>query len=384
MRTKHALLFALALSLLGMKADARFAHVETQQVPVARLLTNLEARLKSTTLSKADRSALQFQIGRLHSMAYALKTEEVQVQKASAQGPGEPTPWFGYCFSDYNQFDVQRTGDKTKLTSANEHLATAVQHLRAAAQGDPNSLHVKLGLAWALDQSGNKREALPLYRQVFNESFKQEQDKSGLAGTSVTEETGGYLKKMLDPQKDAAELKDIEEKLAKITPGFRNVTPIVVPLFAGVPRSTVMKQAQVTFDLDGNGPRRYSTWTSSQAGWLVYDARKHQDITSGLQMFGQCTFWIFWKDGYEALSALDDNHDGTINGAETSGLAIWRDANCNGVSEPDEVKSLETCGIKSLSCKGENDPQGFRYSVDGVTFESGAKAHSYDLILRGQ
>ena len=39
-------------------------------------------------------------------------------------------------------------------------------------------------------------------------------------------------------------------------------------------------------------------------------------ICSGLQMFGSYSFFLFWNNGYEALSALDDNQDGKLDGAE--------------------------------------------------------------------
>ena len=78
----------------------------------------------------------------------------------------------------------------------------------------------------------------------------------------------------------------------------------------------------------------------ARAGWLVYDADGGSCITSALQWFGNVTFWLFWPNRYAALAALDDNHDGELAGGEIAHLAIWRDANMNGVSEPGEVLPL--------------------------------------------
>ena len=94
----------------------------------------------------------------------------------------------------------------------------------------------------------------------------------------------------------------------------------------------------------GRGSRR-------DAGWLVYDASGRGQITSALQWFGESTFWTFWKNGYEALSALDDNDDGELRGAELRHLGIWRDANGNGRSERGEVRPLAHHGIEAVSCR---------------------------------
>ena len=65
------------------------------------------------------------------------------------------------------------------------------------------------------------------------------------------------------------------------------------------------------------------------------------------------TFWCFWENGYQALASLDDDGDGWLTGKELDGLAVWRDTNGNGVSEPGEVKTLSECGIAALRCRAD-------------------------------
>jgi hypothetical protein len=93
---------------------------------------------------------------------------------------------------------------------------------------------------------------------------------------------------------------------------------------------------------------------------------------------------LFWDHGYQAVASLDNNRDGRLSGAELRGLALWHDANGNGVSEVGEVRSLQSVGIKSLSCqhvyKGTGVDQ-FAYSPDGVTFVDGTQRPTYDVIL---
>jgi tetratricopeptide (TPR) repeat protein len=383
------LLSSLLLILnLVSPAAAKYAHVETEEVPVQRLLTNLETRAHAFGLSDQDKASLEYQIGRLHSMAYAQKTEIAQIRKPKegVTDDSAPVPYYGFGPSAQRQFDVSAATDKAMENAAKEHLNQAISHLRKSLSLDPSSLTAKLGLGWCLDQRGDKAQALTLYREAFNAGWQSEsQFGSGLKGGSIASETAGYLTKLLDPQKDAAELSDIEAKRSKLRTVFRAMTPIVVPLVPNVASSSMMAPATVKFDLDGTGLRTYSSWPDAgKAAWLVYDAKNRGDIRSGLQLFGDKTFWIFWKDGYEALSALDDNADGRLEGAELNGLSLWEDLNHDGLSQPGEVKPLAHYGIKSLSCASVKSTNGMPFSKSGVVFENGSSADSYDWILRGK
>lgn len=72
----------------------------------------------------------------------------------------------------------------------------------------------------------------------------------------------------------------------------------------------------------------------------MFDGDGKGRINSVLQLFGNVTFWMFWRNGYEAMRALDDNGDGSPAGGELAGLGPWRDENGNGVSERGEVRAL--------------------------------------------
>lgn len=105
-------------------------------------------------------------------------------------------------------------------------------------------------------------------------------------------------------------------------------------------------------------------------------------MTSALQLFGSVTFWLFWNNGYEALATLDDNADGQLAGAELHHLALWRDANGNGTSEPCELSSLGKAGITSLSCQRQShdSPHCKAFSPHGMTLRNGNTRPTYDLI----
>lgn len=380
----------IPLCICTRPCEAKFMRVEVTKVPITRLLTNLEAKAKSATDNK-DRAMLQFQIGRLHSMAYAAKTEDVPVRedsvidshpnKIGASKKPQPEPFFGHGHSDYKQFSLTKAPDSTVEAKAQGHLKLAIEHLNRAVQLDPELIQAKLGLAWCLDQSGQDAKAIPLYKQVLEKRFEEEKNRGGLFGTSVVEETADYLLKLLDPAKDAREIADVKRKKEQVQKSYRAVTPIVVALKPGLSQKEMMKSSDVRFDLDGNGPRINHTWPSANAGWLVFDATGNGKIESGLQLFGCSTFWIFWRDGYEALSALDDDRNSLIEGKERSGLAIWQDLDCDGIAETDEVKSLERHGIEALSCQARAGANGFLHNKEGVKFSSGENGETVDWIV---
>ncbi|CAN5626485.1 hypothetical protein BH10CYA1_BH10CYA1_42960 [soil metagenome] len=374
---------SLILSLAGAQSvQARFAYPETVKVPVQRLLSNLEKRLNSpeSKLDANEKAELKFRIGRLHSMAYALKTSTVGILKSQVESldHGVVNPFYGVTFGDFNQFSPQGTaGD----AAAEAHLKAAIKNLTAAVKLNPALLQAKLGLAWCLDQSGEKSTALPLYREVFKSAYEREKNHGGLSGTSIASETAGYLEALLNPTKDAAEIASIKERVKIVDSNFRAITPIIVPLVPELTIKDMLRPASVSFDLDGNGPKHYLQWTGARAGWLVYDFSKSKQITSGLQLFGPSSFWIFWNDGYEAMKALDDNNDNQLSGTELNGLAVWSDTNGDGKSDAAEVRSVQELGITSLSCNGHLSADGTLGSINGVTFSDGRRADTYDLFL---
>ena len=77
-----------ACFLITSASPGKYAAVEVQQVPVERLVTNLERAVKK---NPRDVQAL-VNLARVHGMAYALKTDTAPVQK----GHEDRGPWFGY------------------------------------------------------------------------------------------------------------------------------------------------------------------------------------------------------------------------------------------------------------------------------------------------
>jgi hypothetical protein len=261
-----------------------------EQVPVERLVTNLESAVKK---DPKNVQAL-VNLARVHGMAYALKTETARVRK----GQEELGPWFGYepPFLPFSK--VEKTDVAERQKAAKAHLVHAVERFKEAVRLAPDNLVARLGYAWTLDQSGATTEAVKEYRALIDDAWKKEKDLKalGLGGHTIVAEAAGYLIPLLDGEKDKEEIARLTERAARLRNLPRPVTPVAVPLCDGLrARDIEDASAAVAFDADGSGLRRKWTWVAKDAGWLVYDATRRGNIVSGLQMFGGVTFWLFWE-----------------------------------------------------------------------------------------
>lgn len=410
------LVLAAALTAVVAPCRALFIGFETERVPIERIQENLTRRLAAAPES----IQLHYQLARLHAMAAATRRNTpLQVYKNVKDGQFADVATGYLYFSPYGDDGTPQSSQASLLPrgqwgeEGERHLALSLEHFEAAirllrAKPVPGLiLRTQLGYSWCLERAGRRAEALESYRIVLGTAWaaqvlKEKADgKDGWvrrwlerdfpkdlrtdeqaietwSSTSFAEEAIRCILPLLDPFKDADEIARLKELAKQLKGMSRAISPILVPLGDSPFDRLVRPDAAVLFDLDGSGLSRQWGWITPDAAWLVHDPEGRGRITSGLQMFGNVTFWVQWDDGYEALAALDDNGDGELAGAELRDLALWRDANANGVSEPGEVKSLAFYGIAALSCSGTRVRDDLVRSDRGVRYNDGRTRPTYD------
>jgi hypothetical protein len=370
--------------------------------PLDRLLANVQRYVQQ---SPKDAHG-HYVLARLHSLAFA-KGEKAYV----AARPNKPLK-----FHDTEPFFAERPkGAGAPDRTALDHLAKSIRHYRIAVQLKPKEALYWLGLGWVLEQGmkfANKlpapflekpeivsaeewrKQALNAYRQAFRLSFEKEiserkprlYGEMGLPSGSIAQEAGEAILRLQRGRKlsllERWEVNRVEGALEELKKLPRAITPIIFPVGNTLSLSDLVSSRSVIFDLNGDGIKERWQWVTPKACFLVWDGERTGQVTSGLQLFGSVTWWMFWRNGYEALAALDDDGNGWLEGKELDGIFVWHDRNSNGVSERGEVLPLSHFGIVRISVKATNRIGETLFNPKGIQLLDGTFLPTYDWVSK--
>ena len=166
----------------------------------------------------------------------------------------------------------------------------------------------------------------------------------------------------------------------EILPLPKWVTPILFSLTDARPLDALLSDRTAVFDLDGDGRAERWPWLQPDTALLVWDPDATGRVTSGLQLFGSVTWWLFFADGYQALDLLDDDGDGWVAGAELAGLALWQDRDGDGMSDAGEVTPIECTDIDALATRVTGRVGRSLVSEQGLRLRDGRRLPTYDWV----
>lgn len=198
------------------------------------------------------------------------------------------------------------------------------------------------------------------------------------------------------------------EELQDITPYLVDCDPMFDPCNVCAPATPIMVDVNhngfdltnlddgVMFNLTGFGLERLG-WTSANSddAFLALDLNGNGMVDSGAELFGNFTPQPepaagAERNGFAALSVFDYNADGKIDSHDSiySQLLLWQDTNHNGVSEPDELHSVDRLGLKALfldyrrSRRVDRHGNEFRYRAKVTDFRDRQLGRwAYDVFL---
>jgi hypothetical protein len=139
-----------------------------------------------------------------------------------------------------------------------------------------------------------------------------------------------------------------------------NATPIVIDVLGDGYRLTDATQG-VWFDYPGTGIKELTSWTAAgeDDAFLALDRNGNGSIDNAGELFGNYTDQPSTKlprNGFLALALFDlpsygGNDDGVVDSKDKmlQKLLLWRDADHDGVSSPDELSPLISNGITGIS-----------------------------------
>ena len=127
----------------------------------------------------------------------------------------------------------------------------------------------------------------------------------------------------------------------------------------------------VWFDIDADGAPDLISWTDRGEGMLALDRNGNGVIDDGGELFGNATRLAddtLAPNGYVALAELDSwpeggNEDGVIDvgDAAFTALWMWTDLNHDGISQPEELRTLDEAGVVRMDLDYKRSHRTDRY-----------------------
>jgi trimeric autotransporter adhesin len=143
----------------------------------------------------------------------------------------------------------------------------------------------------------------------------------------------------------------------------------------------------VYFDINADGQQDGISWTdpSRDVAFLAFDRNGNGAIDHGEELFGNVTPLPGAGDeranhGFDALAALESDSygpsvkDGTIDSRDAAyqRLLLWEDANHDGVSQSEELRTASAAGLRAIETRyresKRRDQYGNEFRLRGISW----------------
>jgi Ca2+-binding RTX toxin-like protein len=126
--------------------------------------------------------------------------------------------------------------------------------------------------------------------------------------------------------------------------------PIVLDLDGDGIEIVPLNKSRTYFDYNGDGVVGHTAWIGKGDGLLVIDADDSGTVNSAKEFV--FTLWtrLAGRDMSALQAVFDTNKDGVLSAADASfaKFKVWVDADMDGVSDPDELKTLNSLGLNAI------------------------------------
>jgi hypothetical protein len=369
----------LLLSLCVVPALANW--LQMSPVPIDRLMSITESAIRQN----ANDAEAHCVLGRLHSLAFAMRTEaQAVLRDGKISQLIDPTP----------TSELPKRESSSKLKPADiDHANKSVANYQRAVGLAPDVALYHFSLGWMqqqcsryADQLGSHKSdewidlALAEYRAAYRLALPDDRKERARLRPYLTEQAGSAIVEILKRRSgNEKEIDEITAMISELRGHTQAITPVIFSLNPRAKLADLVSSARVKFDLDGFDAGREWSWVRPETLILVWDPERTGRITSGRQLFGGVTWWMFWRNGYEPLAMLDDNRDGILEGAELRGIAVWRDANSNGVADPGEVIPVEEFGIVEIAVRPREVDRTLE-CAGGIKLKDGTSLPTFDWV----
>ncbi|MFM6633136.1 MAG: LamG-like jellyroll fold domain-containing protein [Microcystis panniformis] len=146
----------------------------------------------------------------------------------------------------------------------------------------------------------------------------------------------------------------VQSALKPINYIAKSLDPLIIDLNNDGLQLISLENSSTRFDIDADGYTENTAWVSPEDGILTIDLNGDGIINNITEIFSENYGNGTAKSGIEALTTLDSTKNGIISAADDqfNQILVWQDLNQDGISQPNELKTLTQHGITSINLSG--------------------------------